>query len=253
MTTESLTFKSANSSVNGALKDCLTATAASKDANLAPSRTRRPLPPELFSENVVAKIIRTAKERLANNNPPVQYPELVPQTGSSPEFGLIWSNPIHGEATLTNTQGYDATTTWSRGQAWAILGYAQTYTWTGEPDFLDIACGVSEYYLLKLETTPSCVEVEVKIAHLGHESKYKTIKTGRYVPLWDFNAPIGGSSSLSLRDPSAGMAAANGLLVLSQSPSGQAEHKLSARYLDAARRIVRENIEYSLTSVLAPK
>jgi hypothetical protein len=104
---------------------------------------------------------------------------------------------------------------------------------------------------LKLETAPSCVEVEVKIAHLEHDNKCETIKTGRYVPLWDFDAPIDDSTSLPLRDTSAGMAAANGLLVLSQSLSGQAEHKLSSRYLDAALRIVRETVEYSLASETA--
>lgn len=162
-------------------------------------------------------------------------------------YHVVNFDPITGGVkTCMTVQGYDVNTTWSRGQAWAILGYAQTYAWTGEPEFLDIACGLAEYYLLKLETAPPCVEVEVQRADLDCENKYKMIKTGRYVPLWDFDAPLDDSTSPPLRDTSAGMVAANGLLILSQSLSGQAEHELSARYLDAALRVVQETIECSL-------
>ncbi|KAF4956406.1 hypothetical protein FSARC_11609 [Fusarium sarcochroum] len=110
--------------------------------------------------------------------------------------------------TLT-AQGYSATSTWSRGQAWAILGFAQTYMWTNNREFLHVACGLAEYFLLRMETAPSAVEVLVE-APDG-----TTRKTGRFVPVWDFDAPVD-EFSPPLRDTSAGVIAANGLLILSQ-------------------------------------
>ncbi|KAK5048257.1 hypothetical protein LTR84_005927 [Exophiala bonariae] len=156
-------------------------------------------------------------------------------------------DPVTGKVMRHMTaQGHDVSTTWSRGQAWAILGYAQTYAWTKELDFLDVACGLAEYFLLKLETAPACVELNVRIAEQETSSTHKTIKSGRYVPLWDFDAPLEDSDSPPLRDTSAGMIAANGLLMLSESLSDGGQHDLSARYIEAALRIVRETIECSL-------
>src|SRR6201746_41420 len=37
---------------------------------------------------------------------------------------------------MTN-QGFSDDSTWSRGQAWAMLGFTQVYTWTKDPQFLD--------------------------------------------------------------------------------------------------------------------
>ncbi|RLL95025.1 hypothetical protein CFD26_100905 [Aspergillus turcosus] len=128
-------------------------------------------------------------------------------------------------------QGYAATSTWARGQAWAITGYAQTYAWTRDRQFLDVAVGLAEYFLLRLEGAPACVEkmVDGKVV-------------GRYVPLWDFDAPVDEASPL--RDTSAGVIAANGMLLLSQALLGNDE-KLARRFRDAAMRIVSETVEFS--------
>ncbi|KAH6876388.1 Six-hairpin glycosidase-like protein [Thelonectria olida] len=136
-------------------------------------------------------------------------------------------------------QGHSPASTWSRGQAWAILGFSQTYVWTGKKEFLDVACGLAEYFLFKLETAPACVEVEVQ------QSDGTQRKAGRYVPMWDFSAPPD-EFSPPLRDTSAGTCAANGMLVLSQALAAQ-NPSLSARYLDAALRIIEDTIAYSLS------
>jgi hypothetical protein len=74
---------------------------------------------------------------------------------------LVNFSPATGSIKEVRTaQGYSVTSTWSRGQAWAILGYAQTYRWSGDIEFLDAACGLAEYFLYRLETAPECVEVE---------------------------------------------------------------------------------------------
>ncbi|RSM12469.1 hypothetical protein CDV31_006310 [Fusarium ambrosium] len=136
-------------------------------------------------------------------------------------------------------QGHSPTSTWSRGQAWAILGYAQTYMWTRKSEFLQVACGLAEFFLLKMETAPDCVEINIR----GPNGSLK--KAGRYVPMWDFSAPSE-EFSPPLRDTSAGVCAANGLLILSQALAME-NRSLSARYLEAAITIVEDTLAYSLS------
>ncbi|PQE27264.1 hypothetical protein CJF32_00000225 [Rutstroemia sp. NJR-2017a WRK4] len=68
------------------------------------------------------------------------------------------------KAKFTN-QGYSDSSSWSRGQAWAIVGFAQTYGWTGDRSFLDTASSCADYFLKRLE------------------------ESGSRVPPWDFDAP----------------------------------------------------------------
>lgn len=137
-------------------------------------------------------------------------------------------DPRTGElkARLTH-QGYDNESTWARGQAWAILGYAQTFISTKDRIFLRAACGLAEYFLYRLETAPECLPMG-----------------SRYVPLWDFDAPIDDSES-PLRDSSAGSIAANGLLVLSQAMASLGQDDLAGRYRRAAIDIVRELLGFA--------
>lgn len=133
-------------------------------------------------------------------------------------------------------QGYKATSTWARGQAWSILGYAQTYLWTADPEFLETAVAVADYFILRLETSPSCVEKQVP----GEKHTQ-----GRYVPLWDFDAPILDEMS-PLRDSSAGIIAANGMLILSQALAGVNRTKESERFRSMAICIVKDTLDCSL-------
>jgi hypothetical protein len=139
-------------------------------------------------------------------------------------------------------QGYADDSTWARGQAWAVLGFAQTYMWTGEREFLDAACGCAEYFLYRLETAPACVDVVVGGADDDGEGP-RTV--GRYVPLWDFDAPIEDESNPT-RDSSAGVIAANGMLVLSQALAGAGQADLATRFRDAAVAIVRDTVDFAL-------
>ncbi|KAJ6030330.1 uncharacterized protein N7446_000609 [Penicillium canescens] len=116
-------------------------------------------------------------------------------------------------------QGYKDWSTWSRGQAWGILGYVQTYRWTKDAVFLQTARGLADYFVNRLS---------------------KSSHTHPYVPLWDFDAPTV-DGVLPPRDTSAGLVAANGLLLLHQALQGESP------YLDHAIQIVRETIELSLS------
>ncbi|RFU81288.1 unsaturated glucuronyl hydrolase [Trichoderma arundinaceum] len=115
-------------------------------------------------------------------------------------------------------QGCSDDSTWSRGQAWTILGFAQTYIWTKEQAFLDAAISLTEYFLERLRSATHAYP---------------------YVPLWDFDAPIGDKI---LRDSSAGMIAANGLLLLHQILGND------SKYLDDALRIAGEIIDMCQTT-----
>ena len=185
-------------------------------------------------------------------------PETAPATsnGESPKYPELYSTyhvvnfDCHTGAVKQHrtAQGYRTDSTWARGQAWAITGFAQTYKWTKENDFLDTACGLAEYFLQRLETSPACVEKRaVALPNGGSNGRAKKTTTtiGRYVPLWDFDAPIEDETS-PLRDSSAGAIAANGMLLLSQSLAALGDVELAERYRSAAIRIVSDTIEYSL-------
>ncbi len=49
-----------------------------------------------------------------------------------------------------HTQGYDMDSSWSRGQSWAIYGYAISYLCTGEKRYLDTAKKVAHYFIANI-------------------------------------------------------------------------------------------------------
>ncbi|KAL4934860.1 hypothetical protein BDV06DRAFT_235029 [Aspergillus oleicola] len=165
-------------------------------------------------------------------------------------YHVVNFDPSTGQIKQRRTaQGYSANSTWARGQAWAITGFAQTYNWTRDSEFLSAACGLAEYFIHRLERSPACVE-KPAIRASSSASAFasggilnRTI--GRYVPLWDFDAPIDDEDS-PLRDSSAGVIAANGMLLLSQALIAQGDDWLATRYRSMALRIVTDTIELSL-------
>lgn len=126
-------------------------------------------------------------------------------------------------------QGYSDASTWSRGQAWAILGYAQTYSWTKDVSFLQTACGLADYFIRRLLSAPACVE-----------QLQNGVRVGRYVPLWDFDAPVNEESPL--RDSSAAMIAANGMLILANSLATAGDFELFQKYYKFATLIVKDTL-----------
>ncbi|MGF9700120.1 glycoside hydrolase family 88 protein [Paenibacillus sp. MABNR03] len=107
-------------------------------------------------------------------------------------------------------QGYSPDSTWSRGAAWGLYGFANTYRHTQDVRFLNTAKRIAHYF----------------ISALPEDS----------VPYWDFRLPsLEGQS----RDSSAAAIAASGLLELASFvPEG--EKRL---YADAAERILRSLTE----------
>mmetsp|Transcript_21333 Transcript_21333/g.46609 ORF Transcript_21333/g.46609 Transcript_21333/m.46609 type:complete len:469 (+) Transcript_21333:163-1569(+) len=98
-------------------------------------------------------------------------------------------------------QGYADNSTWSRGQAWAVMGFTMMYRETGLPEFLRTAQIASDYFISQLPPDG--------------------------VPAWDFQAP----PSLPYKDTSAATGAATGLIELEDWSPGRG-------YLAAAQRML---------------
>ncbi|CAN9249594.1 unnamed protein product [Alternaria alternata] len=154
-------------------------------------------------------------------------------------YHLVNFDPRTGrpQAKMTN-QGWKDDSTWSRGQAWSIMGFAQTYSWTKDVKYLETAIKCAEYFLRRLK------EGEGKWHH-------------PMVPCWDFDAPQDNPTE-PLRDASAGVITANGLLIIHQalqSLSSTAASQLSVNgdtnFLDIALQIVSQTLDMSYDSDLA--
>jgi hypothetical protein len=151
-------------------------------------------------------------------------------------YHLVNFDPLTGQpqAKMTN-QGWKDDSTWSRGQAWSIMGFAQTYSWTKDVKYLETAIRCAEYFLRRMD------EGEGKWHH-------------HMVPLWDFDAPQDDAAE-PLRDVSAGVIAANGLVIIYQSLQAlqtSASAQLSSiNFLDVALAIVSETLDMSYDHDLA--
>lgn len=91
--------------------------------------------------------------------------------------------------------------------------------------------GVADYFIFRLESAPTVVEEN---------------GCGRYVPLWDFDAPITYTSAngnqAPLRDVSAGLVAANGMTILHGQLLQLGEHESARRYLEYVTAIMKDTI-----------
>ncbi|QKD56650.2 Six-hairpin glycosidase-like protein [Fusarium oxysporum Fo47] len=124
---------------------------------------------------------------------------------------------------LTN-QGYSHTSCWSRGQAWAIAGFAKSYEWSGDNSFLDTAKNCADYFLGRLPDT--------------------------HIPPWDFDAQEESGATTQPPDTSAAMVAAYGMLLIHQSLQSCSE---PSPYLGHALRIVDSVCERHLNPAASQK
>ena len=67
---------------------------------------------------------------------------------------IIVLNPENGELMETpGGQGYASGSSWSRGQSWAIYGFALSYAHTGKEEYLDTAKKVANYFIAQTDRT----------------------------------------------------------------------------------------------------
>jgi unsaturated chondroitin disaccharide hydrolase len=103
-------------------------------------------------------------------------------------------------------QGWNATSTWSRGLAWAIYGFTAAHRLSGAPEFLQTACLCADFYLRRAPAD--------------------------LVPPWDFDIPDDGPRQ---SDSSAAAIADSGFWDLSEAVSSKTDRQ---RYQAAALTIL---------------
>ncbi len=102
-------------------------------------------------------------------------------------YQLVVYNQANGKIMgKSNPQGFSPNSVWSRGQAWAIYGFANVYKETGNKSFLQTARKTANYFINNLPSDN--------------------------IPYWDFKAP---KKALQPKDSSAAAVAASGLIKLS--------------------------------------
>ena len=98
-------------------------------------------------------------------------------------FDPVSEEPVGGET----FQGYADESCWSRGQAWAVHGYAQIFSNTGDEKYLTLAKKLADYVIERMPDSG--------------------------IPLWDYDLP---SWEYPYRDSSAGAITASGLLLIAR-------------------------------------
>ena len=129
--------------------------------------------------------------------------DLVRPDGSTTMFAA-YDQRTGALQRLYTEQGARDDSTWARGQAWAVYGFATAYRYTRDPRYLDTARRTADWF----------------VAHLPPDR----------VPYWDFSVP---QAPPEPRDTSAAAITASALLELSQLDPSRA-----AGDVDAARGIL---------------
>jgi len=121
-------------------------------------------------------------------------------------FHVVEMDPQNGKVLKKRThQGFSDSSTWARGQAWAVYGFTNVYKRTKDKVFLQTAQKIADYYLKKLPQD--------------------------YVPYWDLDL----SGEDVLRDASAGAILASGLYDLAE----MTDNKLNRKYKSIADKITQ--------------
>ena len=120
---------------------------------------------------------------------------------------LVDYDPLTGEVRLRQTvQGFSDSSSWARGQAWALYGYTMMYQYTGKDVYLAQAEKIADYLIPRLPEDG--------------------------VPYWDYDSDL---IPDDLRDASAGAIMVSALVRL----SAYASEEKAAGYLGTAERIIR--------------
>lgn len=130
---------------------------------------------------------------------------LVRPDGSCGHIASL--NPDTGELIeIMAGQGYSNTSSWSRGQSWILYGFALSYRYTKDPEYLETAKRTAHYFISNISLTD-------------------------YIPLCDFRQP----EKPEYWDASAGLCAACGLLEIAEHVSEQEKRM----YRSHAERIIK--------------
>jgi unsaturated chondroitin disaccharide hydrolase len=131
--------------------------------------------------------------------------EFVREDGSVNHI-VIFDEKTGEVLEIPRGQGYESGSSWSRGQSWALYGFAQSYNWTKNMGYLSCAKKIAHYVISNLAQN-------------------------EYVPLCDYRQPV----SSELLDSSAGAITACGLIEIAKAVP-KAEQSL---YLKAALDLLK--------------
>ncbi|MGE5500234.1 MAG: glycoside hydrolase family 2 TIM barrel-domain containing protein, partial [Syntrophothermus sp.] len=120
-------------------------------------------------------------------------------------YHVVEFDPATGKVIKKRThQGYSDESTWARGQAWGIYGFAIAYRYTHNEKFLNVSEKLADYFINKLPED--------------------------MVPYWDLDL----KGENVVRDASAGAIAASGMYLMSELASGRDMH---IKYRELADKI----------------
>jgi unsaturated chondroitin disaccharide hydrolase len=144
-----------------------------------------------------------AWEAMAVSHATTTLRDLVRPDGST--YHVADYDPSSGQLRWQGTfQGYSDKSTWTRGQVWAMYGFARMYRYTKRPEFLDASRRTTELFLSRLPPD--------------------------LIAPWDFDAP-----NQQLKDSSAASSGAAALLELADVETDPAR---AARYRSVAETIL---------------
>lgn len=153
--------------------------------------------------------------------------------GSS--FHVCDYSATNGSVYLCRTaQGLADNSTWARGQAWGIYGFAEFYSLTGDPAYLKTSKRMADWF----------------IQHLPEDG----------LPFWDFDAEY--VPNVTPRDSSAATVAASGMILLqeqinlSQSKGKGREkhrqhHRDDQKYIKAAKCLLEASVKLALAGEIS--
>lgn len=121
-------------------------------------------------------------------------------------FDVETGEPTYGVTHQGNRNG----SAWARGQAWGVYGIALSYRYLKNPEYIDLFCRVTDYF----------------VEHLPED----------LVPYWDFDFDTGSEEP---RDSSASAIAVCGILEMAKYLDGEK----AGKYLDAADKMLCALIE----------
>lgn len=134
-----------------------------------------------------------------------------------------------GEVYLCRTaQGLADNSTWSRGQAWGIYGFAEIYSLTGDSAYLETSMRMADWF----------------IEHLPEDG----------LPFWDFDAEY--APNVTPRDSSAAIVAASGMILLQEQINkpdlkGSQHRRSHQKYIKAARRLLDASVKLALAGEIS--
>ncbi len=95
---------------------------------------------------------------IANSHADTVLEHFIRPDGSVAHIVSFDPEGIEAPTVEKNNQGYSADSSWTRGQGWAVYGFALAYLNTGKKEYLDAAKRVAHYFIANMDDTwiPPC-------------------------------------------------------------------------------------------------